>query len=431
MSFPPATLTPLEVASGLVLGLAGDSPARSGEEPREAFERALVPALRRPPCLVSFSGGRDSSAVLAAATAVARREGLPPPIPATNRFAGAPASREDEWQERVVSHLGLDDWVRLEHRDELDCVGVYAQTVLRRHGLLWPFNAHFHLPLLEAASGGSLLTGVGGDELLGDSSWARQLDLLRGRVRPERRDVLRLAHFAAPRALRAARLSRRVPLSFAWLRPSVRAEVARRWARHAAGEPRRPRAHVAWRSRLRYLRVGGASLALLAAAADVTLVHPFLDERFVAALASRRRPFPDRTPALEALFGDVLPGDVLRRSSKSSFDEAFFAAPSRSFAAAWDGEGVDQGLVNPEALAAEWSGARPDPRSYLLLQAAWLAGSSGAHGREEQLARPLEGVPAAGAAQLEAREGGKLEDPRRIARRHPDAAPAGERRETF
>ena len=38
--------------------------------------------------------------------------------------------------------------------DELDSVGPVAQAVLRRHGPLWPFNAHFHMPLLERASGG-------------------------------------------------------------------------------------------------------------------------------------------------------------------------------------------------------------------------------------------------------------------------------------
>ena len=114
-----------------------------------ALESAVLRVLQRPPCAVSFSGGRDSSAVLALATHLARREGLPLPIPATNRFPAVESSNETEWQERVVTHLGLDEWVRLEHDDELDCVGSIAQETLGRHGLLWPFNAHFHVPLLR------------------------------------------------------------------------------------------------------------------------------------------------------------------------------------------------------------------------------------------------------------------------------------------
>ena len=92
-------LAPLEVATGLVLGV---DPRREvvaprldvAESPLRAFERAVLPALRRGPCLVSFSGGRDSSAVLAVATGIARREGLPLPIPVTNVFPGAATTDE-------------------------------------------------------------------------------------------------------------------------------------------------------------------------------------------------------------------------------------------------------------------------------------------------------------------------------------------------
>ena len=54
----------------------------------------MLRALRRPPCLVSFSGGLDSSALLAVATAVARREGLDDPVPATLVVPGSPESDE-------------------------------------------------------------------------------------------------------------------------------------------------------------------------------------------------------------------------------------------------------------------------------------------------------------------------------------------------
>jgi asparagine synthase (glutamine-hydrolysing) len=63
-------------------------------DPVTELERVVVPALRRPPCLVSFSGGHDSSLVLAAAARAARRERLPAPIPVTWRVRDAPAAEE-------------------------------------------------------------------------------------------------------------------------------------------------------------------------------------------------------------------------------------------------------------------------------------------------------------------------------------------------
>src|ERR1700749_707865 len=96
-------LEQLEIATGM--GLPASRPSRAARRPltqtrlaapgvsaREALESVIRPALERSPCLVSFSGGRDSSAVLAAAAALARREGLPLPIPATIVFPAAAAT---------------------------------------------------------------------------------------------------------------------------------------------------------------------------------------------------------------------------------------------------------------------------------------------------------------------------------------------------
>ena len=175
--------------------------------PAAGLEQAILPALQRSPCLVSFSGGRDSSAVLAAAAAIARREGLPAPVPATLRAPGAAESDEAAWQEKVIAHVGIEDWVRLEVHDELDVIGPHAARVLRAHGLLWPCNVHFHLPLFELARGGSLLTGIGGDELFSAAAT------------PSRR---RRAFGWAPPPLRRAVLARREPVDFEWLTPAAR-----------------------------------------------------------------------------------------------------------------------------------------------------------------------------------------------------------------
>src|SRR5687768_13200402 len=86
---PP--LEPLEVHSGMVFGLRRTPPpppdaTTKATAVRDVLEELLVPALSRTPCLVAFSGGRDSSAMLAMAVHVARRHGLEHPVPITFRI---------------------------------------------------------------------------------------------------------------------------------------------------------------------------------------------------------------------------------------------------------------------------------------------------------------------------------------------------------
>jgi len=373
-------LTALEVATGIVFGTvrkaSAPPPPRPVESPLAALERACLPALRRPPCLVSFSGGRDSSLVLAAAARVARREGLPPPIPATNRFPAVDGTDESQWQELLVGHLGLDDWHRLSFTHELETVGPVARRVLRRHGLLWPFNAHFHAPLLDAAKGGSLLTGIGGDEVFGESRWARAKAVVTCRVWPRPRDLPRLALLASPFAMRRAVLARRPSVAFPWLSVEGQRRFARLWAADDASEPRRLAQRLRRLQSLRALRVGLRSLDLIAADSGATIAHPLATAEFGAAVAAatRRRGFEDRTLAMQTQFGDLLPPALLSRSTKACFDGAFWGAESRALAASWNGAGADLSLVDPHALRAVWSQPEPDAHTYLLLQAAWLEG---------------------------------------------------------
>jgi len=56
-----------------------------------------APALLRPPCVVAFSGGRDSSRLLAAAADLAAREDLAPPTAYTFRYPLDPAADESHW----------------------------------------------------------------------------------------------------------------------------------------------------------------------------------------------------------------------------------------------------------------------------------------------------------------------------------------------
>jgi Asparagine synthase len=380
VSAPSVTpLTPLELASGLVFG-DGRPPRDPPSEtppvaPLTALERAILPALRRPPCLVSFSGGRDSSAILAVATALARRGSLPLPIPATNRFPAADGTEETEWQERVIAHLGVEDWIRRDLTDELDCVGPVATRVLARHGVLWPCNTHFHDPLFEAAAGGSVLTGIGGDEAFMSPSRSNYLAVLRGRRSPRPRDILRVGFALAPRAVRRWVIERRFPRVCWWLQPDALKEVRAAIALEASREPLGWRARYRWIHGFHYLRVGLQSLALLAHDHDVLAVHPFARPEFLAALAVLPRPrrFGSRDAAMEALFGELLPRELHTRSTKAQFDGAFWNEHSRNLVERWRGEGVDTDLVDLEILREVWTSPAPDARSFPLLQAVWLA----------------------------------------------------------
>ncbi|HUP72465.1 MAG TPA: asparagine synthase-related protein [Acidimicrobiales bacterium] len=345
---------------------------------REAFEQAVLVGLTRPPCAVSFSGGRDSSAVLAVATHVARREGLPLPIPVTLRFPLCATADETGWQESVIAHLGTDEWCRVELTDEIDVLGPYAQQVLLRHGSLWPFNTHFHAPIAEQVAGGSVLTGVFGDELL--SAWPnrRVAMIISRQTRPRLRDIPSVARAVAPRAIRGRLnerdFSKREPLP--WLQPDARRAVARARGRARALEPIRWDESVRrywWRSR--YLQTGRDSLGHVITDADGALaVHPLCDREFLIAIAAEcaRLGFRNRTRAMEGLFGDLLPLPILSRTTKSLFNAAFWERHARGFVAQWDGSGVDESVVDIGVLRAMWSGEQPDSRSFILLQQAWL-----------------------------------------------------------
>jgi hypothetical protein len=374
----PYAMNGVEIATCLVRGsdpaVAALPRGRSaGGRVRAALQAVLVRALRRPPCLVAFSGGLDSSAILAAATAAARARGLPLPIPATNRFPGIPAVDESRWQEMMVAHLGLSEWVRVDVTDELDVVGPAAAPALLAHGVLWPPNAHFLRPLAAHAAGGTLLTGIGGDELFTPAA-SRGARVLAREVQPRRSDLRAVAEAVAPRRLRRLR-ARPAAAPPPWLRPEGR----RRWTAVIAEEMSsvplwwgRSVLEHWWRSRARLAVVGSVSAA---AGRDVTVLHPFMDPGFAGAIADARwrTGFRSRAAALELLCGDGVPRALRERSDKTAFFGPFVHRHSRAFIDRWDGTGVDLELIDPEALRETWLQEEVDARSYPALQAAWLA----------------------------------------------------------
>lgn len=376
-------LTPLEELWGIPVGMDRGTPPLATDvptpSPRQALETAVISALRRPPCLVSFSGGVDSSSVLALAAHVARREGLPAPVPITNRFPGLEEAQETPWQELVIAHLGLDDWVRLEWEDELDLIGPIANRVLRRHGLLFPFNCFFHDPMLDRARGGSLLTGIGGDELFTRTSRHLVLGLLYDRRAPRAHELHSLAFQLAPRRVRATVDTWRDDYfdQFPWIRGVRRRTLRRANATWQSRKPlRNDRALLEWWWSSRMLQCGLAGMRALAADFDVLPFHPLADPKVLQAFAraggatglgagSRRR-------AVSELLSDLLPRETLQRRTKTTFDGAFWTRHARSFAGSWDGSGVDAGQVDIDALRTEWAKDAPFPQSFVLLQRAWL-----------------------------------------------------------
>jgi asparagine synthase (glutamine-hydrolysing) len=357
---------------------ASPLPASTGLTPREALEAAVLPHLRREPCLVTFSGGRDSSSVLAIAVAVARRHGLPDPIPVTNRFPAAPASDESDWQALVIEHLRITDWVRLEWTDELDMVGPYARRVLRRFGPVFPSNAHFLEPFLERASGGSVLTGLGGDEVMGPHARQLAAAIRFERRVPRRRELRRAARELAPLPVRARIDASRSQLgSFRWIRPQARDRLARDYSRALASTPLAWDRSLDWLWRSRYTQCLRSSMRALGAAHDVNVGLPFLDPATLRSFAdaSGPRPAPPRDEMLAEVVGDLLPESLLRRRTKASFDHPYWNRYRRDFAESWTGSGLDQELVDPAELRRQWRSPRPIAASSTLLQLAWVADS--------------------------------------------------------
>jgi hypothetical protein len=358
--------------SPVSLAAEDDAPAST---PWQVLERLLVPALTRTPCLVAFSGGRDSSAVLAAATRVAREHGLDDPVPVTLRYQDHPRTWEDEWQETTIRHLELAEWHKLAISTELDAVGPVAGPLLERHGLFWPPNAHAMTPLLRQTRGGTLVTGNGGDEVF--TPWAlRRVSLIRrGRLLPGRHDVVYVGLSLLPERLRVALWRLRRQPRLRWLSPEGLRRVQALWAVRSASFDR------SWASALegllasRYLELALSVFEAQAHDARAALAHPFLEPAFVRAIGrtTPREGPTSRAAALRRLVGDLLPEVVLTRPTKASFTEVLCGPESRTFASSWDGSGLDARLIDVEALKREWATPRPDFRSITALQAAWLA----------------------------------------------------------
>jgi asparagine synthase (glutamine-hydrolysing) len=344
-------------------------------DPIEALAEGILPALERPPCFVLFSGGRDSSLMLAIAVRVARREGLALPIPVTHVFPDYPETQESEWQELVLDHLGLRERFLQVFHSEMNFLGSIVQTSIRRNGLIAPAGSHLLVPTLAEARGGSVITGQDGDGLFNGGSFNRARAIVRGRERPTLRLPLTLARALAPQPIRRAVAEGRISGLPTWLQPSALEELKRIDSAEAAGEPMRWNNYVRWWRRRRYLAVRRQAMARLGEAHDVLMVHPLMESRFVHTMALRGGAWgwENRTAALRALFPGLLPDAVYRRETKAVFTRPYWGGEAREFIAGWDGRGLPENVVHVDELRAVWARERPNAHTALLLHAAWAA----------------------------------------------------------
>jgi hypothetical protein len=377
------TISAHEVAVGCPLGTPSQIPAPAwvDPDPVRALRDELRPALLHTPCVLAFSGGRDSSLLLAAAADLAAREGLEPPIALTFRYPGDPAAEESSWQELVVDHLrrsGLRmEWICRDITTELDIIGPLAGPRVRVHGRpTFPAGLGNTVLLARYAAGGSLVTGNGGDEVLGDHRTAVLRAVLRRRARGMSRDDWRLVlASAAPHSTQLLGTERH---HAPWLRPGMRDAVreARRMGRQPLRWDRGVWAAVAPRA----VAISNRTRARISADHDCRLMEPFGSGPFVESWAAfgGRWGGVTRTGAIRLLADGLLPDAVIRRGQKAWFNASRFGPISREFARTWDGSGVDDNLVDADRLRAAWLSQVPPGTTSMLLQQAWLASGAGA-----------------------------------------------------
>jgi asparagine synthase (glutamine-hydrolysing) len=371
------TMDPLEAAGGWLHGFDAEPLQHACRDtPRQVLERTLVRCLQRSPCVIAFSGGRDSSALLGAAVTVARREALPLPVTVTLTYPGVPQTDETSWQHQVLDHLGVKDRVEVTVDDEHDILGPITAPLLQRHGSLWPPNLAPTWRLMDQARGGVLIIGECGDEVFGIKRITPLRRILGARGRVDRRFYRAAAWSLAPAPMRRRAMLRSPHLyQRTWLRAPVKALLERRdvedeaaLALHAGHNARQYTHRRAICRSFETHRALGHDI-------DVDYIAPFADSEFVAAVAQAAGfwGWSGRTAAMTHLFGDLLPCSVLQRTSKATFERAVFTERGREFAAQWNGSGVDPDLVDPEALRNIWLSDQPDGGTMVLMQQAWLA----------------------------------------------------------
>ncbi len=328
---------------------------------------------------MSFSGGCDSSLVLSAATVACRQNAHDDPIPITYRFSAAPDTDEHEYQQAMVDHLELGQWIVLDI-DDADLVGPGATALLGEYGPSWPASMFATAAALRDIAPGLLLTGEGGDDVLGWRRLSPASDAARAVVRNHRVPPPPLIRAAAvdvmPRALRNRGARVAIDSAYApdWLEPELRDRLVATAAELEAAEPRSTTRWLNYHLRLPWVWQATNNLQALHARLGFRWEAPLLSPAFLGALDGSTRwwEYRGRTALLRRHFAELLPGEIVERTSKASFGNVQFGPHTHEFAQAWDGTGCPDG-VDAERLREHWLSDDPHIGTAMLLHHAWLA----------------------------------------------------------
>jgi hypothetical protein len=352
----PAAVSFLDLACGMPLGCNRERPPAPRRSSLDEF-RALVfaSAFDRGPCFIPFSGGRESSMWLAMATRHARSHGHDDPVPVTLRYPGLASSEQLALQELVVARLGLADWEVVEPDDNLDLIGPVASGALRETGPFWPPNAYLMAPLLEAAREGVfvLLTGV--SDFFSWWRWAPLAGVLSGHRRPRVQDAALLASIAVPASVRARSLRRQGMPPLSWLRPDAERRALELLTTRRAVVPVGFDRACTTQITHRCFTGAAGTFRALGQALGTRIELPLCAPGVVASLAGAggRRGFGEQRAFLQRLGGDLLPSEALPRRPAPDLTPIFFGEPSKQFASAWTGSGLDESVVDVDKLRGE------------------------------------------------------------------------------
>jgi len=340
--------------------------------PAVAFDRALG-CISSGDVFVEFSGGLDSSLLLAAATLQRRAYGLPDPLPVTRRHAGQPDTEESEFQEAVIDHLGIREWQILDADENLDVLGPAAQLELSENGpalfARLPARRWF---LDRMGSSGVVLSGEGGDEVFGRAPLAAfYLARYAAISRTNRRVAVRsLASFHKSTSLaRRRQIGRSTPT---WLTEAAGKDYRRHLIRTTGPGWSVASNHRDVRSR-RDIVMLIDSLEKQARRHGLEYRAPILDLQFVSTLHLLIPSFDffDRAFLIRKYFPGYLPEKLLRRTTKAHFASAMFGPMAIDFAEKWDGTGLPDDLVIAPELREAWR-RKEDGRSCSPMQWAWM-----------------------------------------------------------
>lgn len=369
-------LTRFDLACGMPLGtkkVVEPLPRASSASLPEIAEQVCARLMTRDPVYMTFSGGGESAMALAVNSAYARSHGMPDPVPITLRHPGLSSPDVVAQQEKIIAHLRLREWERVEVEEDLELIGALGGRTLLALGLLWPAHTYTMVPLMERARVLVLITGL--TDFFAFWRWAPLAAMLHERRRPSANELGLLASTLLPAAARA-RLARRagIPPPMPWLRPQAERQVLRKLTGRQADVPLRFDRAVMTQITHRCFDSGWRSLQALAAAVDAEVIHPFYTHQVIVdfARAGGWRGFGRRHQLFDRLAGDLLPGDALRECRPGNLNGVFFGPRAREFAAQWSGEGIDGSIVNVAALRRNWLSDDPDPRTGSMLQYVWL-----------------------------------------------------------